>query len=395
MRILLIDVVYKHGSTGKIVYDLHNYYNSHNYDAYVCYGRGKKVKEKKVFKFAFDLETVIHAFLTRITGKTGCYSYFSTKRLIKYIKRIKPEVVHIHELHAYFVNIKQLLSFLFKSNIRVVFTLHCEFLYTGKCGHSFECEKWKDNCGNCPHLRDYPSSLLLDRTKTMLLEKKTIFEENDNIVITSPSEWLSNRARQSFLKNKRIVTIPNGIDTDIFRYRNDFESLNLPCDNKKKVLAIVPSFLKDNKGGYYLLELAKLNPNINFIIVGVNKNVPKLPDNIVNIGVVTNNRMLAKLYSFADCFLICSHRESFSLTCAESLCCGTRVVGFNSGAVAEVAPYPFGKFCEYGNIKELNRLLNEALKERVNKNDISKYAINKYSINVMAESFLKIYKEKI
>ena len=216
MRVLLIDVNCKSGSTGKIAYDLYRHVNDNGGEAAVCYGRGKKINEKNIYKFGLDWETYLHAFLTRITGFTGCFSYFSTKRLIRFIKKFKPVVVHIHELHAYFVNITQLLNFLKKQNIKVIHTLHCAFSYTGKCGHHLECEKWKESCGHCPHLKDYVSTICFDRTKHMIQEKKKAFTGFKDMTIVCPSQWLADFAKQSFLGQYPIKVINNGIDTDVF-----------------------------------------------------------------------------------------------------------------------------------------------------------------------------------
>ena len=134
MKILLIDVNCKKSSTGQIVYDLYQSINSSGDNAVVAYGRGQKIIEEGIYKFGLDFETLFHAGMTRLTGYMGKYSFFSTWRLLKYIKKFKPDIVHIHELHAYFVNIKSLLKFLKKNKIKTLFTLHCDFMFTGKCG---------------------------------------------------------------------------------------------------------------------------------------------------------------------------------------------------------------------------------------------------------------------
>ena len=175
MRVLLIDVNCKNSSTGKIVYDLYTYLNDHGNIATVCYGRGPKLHEKNIYKFGIDIETYLHAFLARITGYNGCFSYYSTKRLINYIEKFKPDMIHIHELHAYFVNIGTLINYIKKKQIPVVWTFHCEYMYTGKCGHAYDCENLKVECDNCPMLSKNPKSIFFDRTKEMFNFKKKLF----------------------------------------------------------------------------------------------------------------------------------------------------------------------------------------------------------------------------
>lgn len=174
-RILLIDVNCKNSSTGKIVYDLYQNLRNDGREAAVCYGRGEKIEEENIFKFGLDWETNIHALCARITGYNGCYSYISTWRLIRFIDEFKPDVIHIHELHAYFVNIRPLLSYIKKKNIKVVWTFHCEYMYTGKCGHAYECTKYQKECGNCPNPKGYPKSLFFDRTREMFQMKKSCY----------------------------------------------------------------------------------------------------------------------------------------------------------------------------------------------------------------------------
>ena len=216
MKVLLIDVNCKNSSTGNIVYNLYNYINSSDDEAAICYGRGAKIQGKNIFKFGIDAETYLHALLTRITGFTGCFSFFSTRRLIKHIKIFAPDVVHIHELHAYFVNVKTLINFLKTNHIRTVMTLHCEFAYTGKCGHSVECEQWKTECKKCPHLKQYVSTMWFDHTNFMFKQKKKAFSNFYELSIITPSNWLAERVKDSFLKNYPLSVIHNGIDIQYF-----------------------------------------------------------------------------------------------------------------------------------------------------------------------------------
>ena len=242
MKILQIDVNCKGSSTGKIAYDLYSYAASRGAECAVCYGRGPRIKEKNIYKFGLDWETDLHALLTRLTGRTGCYSFFSTRRLIRFIKRFRPDVIHIHELHAYFVNIKPLLNFIAKAQIPAVWTFHCEFMYTGKCGHADECTRFTSGCGNCPQLGEYPKTLFFDRTAKMFAEKKALFEKLQKLVIVTPSAWLKERVKLSFLKDRDVRVVHNGIDTEIFRPRNADalrKEYHIAAD-EKVVLSVAP-----------------------------------------------------------------------------------------------------------------------------------------------------------
>lgn len=271
-RILLIDVNCKQSSTGKIVYDLYQNFRAERRQAAICYGRGPIVEGENIFKFGIDFETKIHAGLARLTGYNGCFSPFSTKKLIKYIEEYKPDVIHIHELHAYFVNIKPLIQYIKKKGIPVVWTFHCEYMYTGKCGHAYECSKFTTTCGKCPAVKDYPKSLVFDKTKEMLLMKKKLLKDWDFTIVT-PSKWLAERVKKSFLKDKRISVINNGINVNVFRpvdSRILRKKLKI-SDEEKVVVALAPNLMSEPKGGGYVLTLAEMMQDmpICFVFVGL------------------------------------------------------------------------------------------------------------------------------
>ncbi|MDO4981925.1 MAG: glycosyltransferase [Eubacteriales bacterium] len=394
MKILYLDVLCKTGSTGKIVYELCTRSLADGDTAAVCYGRGEKLNESFTYKFGLDWETTLHALLTRVTGRTGCYSYFSTERLIKFMDEFKPDVVHLHEPHAYFINLRPFFEYLSAHEIPLVYTFHCEFAFTGKCGHPLECENWKTGCGSCPHIRDYPKSLFFDRTASMYEEKKELLLKQ-NMIITSPSKWLADRAKQSFLSGCEARVIPNGIDTEVFRKR-DTAGLraNLGLKNEKTVLAVVPDLSFEHKGIPYVLELVERmkNDNVKFILVGKKDEKSVFPENVLAVGRTENQRELAGYYSLADCFVICSDMENLPTTCLEAVCCGTPVAGFDVGGTAETAPAPTGKFCAYGDLDALEKNVRcflaspppaeafEALRER-------------YSGEIMYNSYRKLFDE--
>ena len=187
MKVLLIDVNCKYSSTGKIVYDLFRKLKVEGHEAAVCYGRGEVIREEGIYKFGLDWETRIHAGLARITGLNGYFSPISTKRLIRFIEKFQPDVIHIHELHAYFVNLKPLINYIKLKKIKVVWTFHCEYMYTGKCGHAYECLNFQKGCGDCPAVKDYPKSLFFDKTRKMLKDKKELLGDLDFTIVT-PSQ---------------------------------------------------------------------------------------------------------------------------------------------------------------------------------------------------------------
>ena len=397
MKVLLINVTCRSGSTGKIAYDLYSYLRENGHEASVCYGRGAALDEPYILKISSAFEVYFHAFLTRTTGLTSCYSHFATKKLQKIIEQYKPDVVHLHNLHGYYVNMIAIIDFLKTKSIRTIWTLHDENIYTGKCGYSYDCENWLTQCDNCPEKKEYPSSLFFDFTKKMFNDKKRAFENYNNLTIVSPSEWLADRVRQSFLKDKSLCVIPNGIDTDIFK----------PCDagalkNKygitsKRVIVHVSSvFEEERKGGRYVIELANLLPDVQFFIVGNKDAIPDLPGNIIAVGRMENQNELAAYYAMADLFLITSKRENFPTVCLESLCCGTPVVGFTGGGTSETAPDGYGCFVPYGNVSLLEKAVRDIFSGEIklkNREECAEFGMNHYDKTVMAKQYLALYEE--
>ncbi|EJI85743.1 hypothetical protein AEST_14080 [Alishewanella aestuarii B11] len=399
MKIAIIDVNFDFSSTGKIVKDLMIYFESVGHEVQAFYGRGQSnLTQLSVTKISNDLETYFHAGLTRLTGFTGCFSYFSTKYLIERLEAFKPDVVHLHELHGYYINIYTVVDWLKKNEIPVVWTFHCEFMYTGKCGHSHECNKWKSGCGECPLLKEYPASFI-DQTAHMFSKKKKLFESFEYLKIVTPSEWLLGRVKQSFLSNKDSRVIFNGIDTDNVFYPRMTSPQKLTGFDFSKpiVLAVAPNILDANKGGDWVIELAKrFTSELNFILVGVNNLTRHYPDNVFPFPKTSDQSELAEFYSVSDLFVICSKRENFPTTCLESLSCGTPVIGFDGGGTKETAPLPYGKFVEYGDLDSLENEIRKFFNRTsslADANQCRDFALRTYSKQVMAQNYLNLYQE--
>lgn len=405
MKILLIDVNCKYSSTGKIVYDLYNRLNADGHEARIAYGRGDVIDEPGIYKFGLDWETKKHALLARITGKNGCYSPKSTARLIEYIKEFKPDLIHIHELHAYFVNHGQLLEFFKEQQIPVVWTFHCEYMYTGKCGFAYECQQYKSGCGKCPYLHEYVSSLGIDKTAALLEEKKKSMEGLNLKAIVTPSKWLADKTKETYLYNNNIQVIHNGIDTDGLFYPRQVDAVLKNeygiAPEDKIILAVAPNIMDVRKGGQMVIDLAETMPEMKFVLVGADE-TKKYSDNVQLIARTKNQDELARWYSQADIFLICSKAENFPTTCIEALCCGTPVVGLDECGTKETAPAPYGTFVKVdmagdADVKYAATLeaLRKAIAEQLNRNltpeDIRDFAVRAYDNKVMYKNYLEIY----
>lgn len=399
MKIMLIDVVCKEGSTGKLIYDLYTEYNAQGFQTAICYGRGKKIKEKNITKISSNLEVYFHVAMSRLTGLNGYFSFFSTRRLLKKIKQFKPDIVHIHELHGYYVNLKPVIKYLKQNKIKTIWTFHCEYMYTGKCGQSLDCNKWQSECYNCPQLHQYPKSIFFDFTRQMHQSKKNMLSDFENLTIVTPSVWLEKRVKESFLNDKSTKVIHNGIDLDNVYYFRDSNYLKDKHNitNEKVVLAVAPNLMSVQKGGHFVLELANrlVKENIKFILIGVDKPF-NFQDNVIMLGRTNNQDELAEYYSLADVFIICSQAENFPTTCLESLACGTPVIGFDVGGTKETAPNNLGHFVSYEDLESLEQAVLDYFNGKLSLADQDEcilYAKNNYNKKDTSRNYLKLYKE--
>jgi glycosyltransferase involved in cell wall biosynthesis len=398
MRILQVNVVYKSGSTGKIVYDIHSQLLRDGHESIVCYGRGRPLDEASVYKISPEWEGKLQAFYSRISGYAYTGSVYSTYKLIKNIENMKPDIVHLHCLNGNFLNIYKILNYLKLHNIKTVLTLHAEFMYTAGCGYSLECEKWKTGCGGCPQLKDgRPLSWFFDRTAKEWHLMKNAFRGFDNITIVPVSQWLCDRAKQSpFLKEKQFVVIGNGIDTlRIFRPTN-YSDLKIKhgLNKEKIILHVTQSFANSIKGGKYIIELAKKlrNDKIKIIIVGYDCYGIELPLNIIPIKYTQNQKELAQYYSMADVTVLTSKKETYSMICAESLSCGTPVVGFKAGAPELISLKEYSEFVEYGDTDSLEKAIKYWMNKKSKiKEMLSSISKAYYSKETMYKKYLKIY----
>lgn len=398
MKVMQINCVYKKGSTGKIVYDIHTEIKKQGMESVVCYGRGAKVTEEGVYKTSSEVLAKFNNVKSKFTGIPYNGSFFATNKLLRIIKKEKPDVVHLHCINGFFVNIYRLVNFLKKNQIPTVMTHHAEFMFTGNCGHSYSCENWKNGCGNCPDVKKAIYSYLFDFTKYNFNKMKKAFEGFESLYATSVSPWLENRSLMSpIFKEVKHTTVMNGLDTDIFNPHKEAGELRKKhgiSDTQKVLIHVTASFESKVKGGNYIIELAKKLGNDYKIIVIGNREIPiDLPENIIAVGRVENQVVLAKYYTMADLCVVTGLRETFSMPVAEAMCCGTPAVGFLAGGPESITIDEYSKFVEYGNIDELVKAVKECVCFKQYSQEISRKAIEKYNKQSMCNDYINVYKE--
>jgi len=394
MRIIQISAVYGVGSVGKIVADIHRYLVASKNDSWVLYGVGPSSKSKDgLFRIASRLErNIAHAYYL-LSGINFDLCWFSTARILRLIKSIDPDIVHVHCCNDYYVNIHRLLRVLNKWGTKIVITQHCEHYYTGSCGYSLGCEKWKTTgCdSHChffeKHRHGYP---FFDRSRLMWLRMQRTFRaiNPDNVHFVSCTPWLEERMGKSIILGRFIhrSVIYNGADTSIYHIHENQNSA------KKIVLYVTPRFEDEIKGSKYINEIAGEflgNEQVEFHLVG---NVPsdfKCRENIKILGPLFGEQ-LAHEYSRASVTLMLSKAECFPMVCVESLLCGTKIVAFECGGPDKAYDPFFATFVPWGDFKGMAAAITHNLRE-YDKKLVSRKAAELYSSSVMASAYYRLY----
>ena len=402
MKILQVNCVYRKGSTGKIVYDIHMELQRQGIESVVCYGRGESVDEPNVYKVCAEWYSKLNNLWSRITGVMYGGLRLSTRRLIRIIECEKPDIVHLHCINGYFVNVYKIVAYLSHHHIKTVLSLHAEFMYTANCGIAIDCMRWLTGCGHCPRLRQVTKSFFVDGThRSWQLMKNAFKGFDDNLIITSVSHWLESRAMLSpIFADAKHVTVGNGLDATVFhRYEKQEcrQAFGLPED-KKIVFHATPLFSTDRghiKGGWYVCEVARQMPDVLFVVAGRHAENIEIPQNVKLLGPVRNQTDLARFYSMADATLLTSQRETFSMVTAESLSCGTPVVGFKAGGPEQIALQDYSQFVDYGDVAACSKALRDFISEEFDCSAIEREAHAKYSREVMTSEYIRVYKSMI
>lgn len=328
------------GSTGTIAKAIHRGLMDLGHESYIFYGVGTAT-EKNMVRVGGYFSLHSHAVLSRNLGRQGYFSVLATLRMLRQIRNIDPDIIHLHNLHGSYLNLPLLFRYLKKSKAKIVVTLHDCWLFTGKCPHFTVagCEKWKDTCGNCSQLSIYPRSKVDTTEKCLRDKKKWLSGFGDRLRIVTVSDWLRDTAKQSFLGQYSIQTIYNGIDCDTFSPKDGTVIRKKYRVENKFVILGVASVWDMRKALSVFLEMAKqLTEDETIVLVGLTKEqCAQMPSNIIGITRTENQQELAQLYSAANVFVNPSKEETFGLVTAEAMACGTPVVVYDSTACAEVA----------------------------------------------------------
>lgn len=387
MKVLYINSVVDFGSTGNIVRQLSTI---DGVEPLIVYGRKNTKNDANTYKISNDIKTLWAMGSTILFNNELILNKGNTKKLIKKIEEFKPDIIHLHNLHGYYVNYKELFEYLNTKNIKIIWTHHDCWPITGYCPHFdlIKCEKYKTHCENCPYGFDYPFSLFKQNLRKHFNIKKELFTNNDNLTIAVTSNWSKKKIKESFLKDENVVVINNGIKLDDFK----------PICNKDKEFSIlfVANYWTKAKGLEDLEPIIKgINKDIKVTIVGKIKASKYLNERCVLIDRTDSKQELAKLYSKNHLFVNPTYQDVFGLVNVEALACGTPVITYNTGGCPEILNSKCGLVIEKGNtlemINAINNLYNNyyfLLGDCINRS-------NDFSLERMKNSYSKLYKELI
>lgn len=350
MKVIQINVTYGDvDSTGRNVKEFHKYLLSKGVDSQVYTTKindSSKI-DKRIHLFSSCCDQKVHAFLSRLTGRQGYFSYFTTKNLIFRLSMQKPDVIVLHVLHSNCINFPKLFKYLSSNNIPLVIVLHDCWYFTGHCCHFAElkCNQWEKECLHCPQIHKWNKSWFFDTARICLRDKKKWFTSISRLGVIGVSDWITREAQKSILKDATIIQrIYNWIDLDTFKPRNTSKlRRKLGIAENQKVILGVASGWSNQKGLREMISAAKQIPEAKIIMIGKIPLNIELPSNIIKVGVIKNPIELSEYYSLADVFLNPSVQETFGKTTAEALSCGTPVIVYNTTACTELVGNHCGK----------------------------------------------------
>lgn len=386
-RILFINSVCN-GSTGTICKNLYKAAVEEGHECCIAYGRGKAPEEFKTIKIGNKLDTYLHVLKARLFDASGFGSKRATKKFIKKIEKFKPDIIHLHNIHGYYVNIEILFYYLKEHpEIKKIWTLHDCWAFTGHCPH-FEyekCEQWKNECKKCVRKNEYPKSLI-DKCNRNYWLKKFLFTNVDNLMLVSPSNWLRNLIIDSFFKDYPIKVINNGVDTTIFKYTKSDIKERYGIKGKKVILGVASVWDK-KKGLDIFIELSKqLDNNYQIVLIGLNKKqIKKVPSNIIGITRTENIEELVKWYSATDIFFNPTLEDNYPTTNLEAIACGTPVLTFETGGSPESALLIENSIISKNDLGSFIKYLQSVKTPRDNLTTISIKEMNKKYNNIYNE----------
>lgn len=391
MKLYIINPTCNQGSHGKISEQVGLLAIENGWEVRLAHG-ARRVQPSKLSCYPFSSKFIEyrHALYSLIFDGDGQGSKFSTKNLINDIKAYSPNVVHIHNLHGYYLNLQILFDYLSTTDIKVVITLHDCWNFTGHCVHfvTANCEKWKTGCHKCPLQFSGPSKSIIDRSERNFNLKMKLLTTNRNIHLVAVSDWVAGLVKQSFLRHIPLSVIKNGIDLSIFNYARKKIS-----GGRFKILAVSNVWHRD-KGEFDIYELNKIldHNQYEIIMVGLSKSQMKnLPKGILGLHPVTNQQDLANIYGQADVLINPTYADTFPTINLESIACGTPVITYETGGSVESITEHTGKVVARGNVEALAKAIIHMKENPISSETCANYALRYFDKNKCFSNYVNLY----
>ena len=385
MKILMVNMVCGIKSTGRICTDLAQLLETKGHQCLIAYGREHAPAQYKKYAFRFGnkLSLKHDSVFTKLFDNAGFNSNIATGRLIKKIKEFNPDIIHLHNLHGWYAHVGRLFRFLKEYGKPVVWTLHDCWSFTGHCAHftAAGCDKWKEGCHHCAQHNAYPPAILADCSKINYRKKKALFTNLEHMTIVTPSKWLADLVKQSFLKDYPVKVVHNGIDVSVFKPEDSDIREKYSIQNKKVILGVASSW-NEQKGLADFLELSKmLDDSYAIVLVGLSsQQIAELPSNVIGIARTNSTMELAQIYTASDVFANLTYEDTYPTVNLEAQACGTPVITYRTGGSVESVPAE--------NIVEQGDL--EGLVEKLEKDDLSVSTQN-FDKQVLFEQYIELY----
>lgn len=348
------------GGIGRLTRDISDVLNQKGISNYIAYGRGEIFDSERDYMFGSRTEILMHGALTRLTDKTGLYSKNGTLQLLEFLDRVKPNIIQLHNLHGYYLNYEILFQYIKSHNITTVWTLHDCWAYTGHCTHYtfVRCDQWKSQCYRCTQQRRYPTCWFKGNVKENYERKRRAFTGVENLTLVTPSKWLADQTKYSFLKGYETKVINNGIDLKLFRVKGKTDISKYHIPDKKIVLGLASTW-GDRKGESDFIRLAAmLSPEYVVVMVGLSsQKIKKLPSNVIGIEHTENVEDLVDIYNAAEIFLNLTYEDNFPTTNLEAMACGTSVLTYRTGGSPESITKEVGYVVPVGDVQAVRDII--------------------------------------
>ena len=389
MKVLMINSVCGIKSTGRIATDLADMLTEKGHMVKIAYGREEIPEKYKGYavRIGNEWDVRLHALEARLFDNAGFGSKKATLKFLEWVREFAPDIIHLHNLHGYYINVELLFKFLKEYKKPVIWTLHDCWAFTGHCAHFdlCKCYNWKTECHKCPQKKEYPASILLDNSRNNYRNKKKAFQGVDNMVIVTPSNWLSDLVKESFLREYETRVINNGIDLALFKPTEGGFREKYKLENKIIVLGVASAW-GVKKGLVDFIELRKLlDRRYEIVLVGVSeedKNI--LPDGMLGITRTDSVKELAEIYTAADIFLNLTYEDNYPTVNLEAQACGTPVITYRTGGSVESVPEE--QVADQGDLKRVVELI---VKYEGKKTSVQNF----YDKNVAFEEYIELYEE--